>query len=49
MICKSYTEANSKSLKYDITNKSNSYIIYLHAKNLYGQSMIKFVPNEMLD
>lgn len=49
MICKGCAEANNKFLKsYDV-NKSTSYIIYLGVNNFYGNSMMHFLPTEILD
>ena len=49
MICKGYLEANNKFLKSYDAKKPKSYIIYLDANNLYGQSMMQLLPTEVLD
>ena len=49
MISKGYTEANYKFLKLYDPNKSTSYITYLDANNLYGNSMMQLLSFEVLD
>ena len=49
VICKGYAEANNSFLKFYNANKSTSYIIYLGVNNLYGKSMMHFLPTEILD
>ena len=49
MISKGYTEANNKFLKLYDPNKSTSYITYLDANNLYGNSMMQLLSFEVLD
>ena len=49
MICKGYVEANNKFLKLHNANKRTSYMIYLDANNLYGDSMMKLLLNEILE
>ena len=44
MIYKGYAEANNKFLKSQDAKKPTSYIIYLGTNNLYGHSMIQFLP-----
>ena len=49
LICKGYAKTNNKFLKFCNANKSTSYIIYLGINNLYGNSMMHFLPTEILD
>ena len=49
LICKGYAETNNKFLKFCNANKSTSYIIYLGINNLYGNSIMHFLPTEILD
>ena len=39
-----YTKANNKYLKYYDPKEESKYIIYLGTHNLYGCTMLKFLP-----
>ena len=43
-ICKRYSKANQKYLKYYDPNKESKHITYLDMNNLYGYAMSKFLP-----
>ena len=49
MFCKGYAEVSNKFLKLCNVNKPTSYIIYLHANNFCGHSMMQPLPAEILD
>ena len=49
MICTGYAEVNHTFLKSFDSNKPTSYVTYLDTNNLYGHSMMKFLPTEILD
>ena len=48
-ICKGYAEPNKKFWKSYDANKPTPYVIYLDANNLYGHSMMQFLPTDILD
>ena len=52
MICMGYAEVNHTFLKPSDSNKPTSYVTYvtyLDTNNLYGHSMMKFLPTEILE
>ena len=49
IICKGHDEASNKFLKSYDANKPTSCIIYVHANNLYGYSMMQLLPTDIHD
>ena len=49
IIWKDYAEANNKFVKSCNCKKPSSYVIYLDTNNLYGHSIMQFLPTEILN
>ena len=47
MICRGSAKYSNKFLKYQVANKSASYMIYVNAINLYGHSMTQLFQTEI--
>ena len=44
MVSKRYALANNKYVEGDISSKSQSFILYFYANNLYGRAMQEYLP-----